>query len=138
MLEFTIPCNPPKATAQSTSRIFYNKKTGKPFFGKNDKGRATRNELLTLLEPYRPSTPIRTAVCLTVHWDYPHLKNTPKKYLDKIIPCSKRPDADNILKMLCDCLTRLGFWLDDAQIVKLNFEKNYSPNPHIYIKIEKI
>lgn len=44
-----------------------------------------------------------------------------------------RPDADNLLKML-DALTHI-VWRDDAQIVRLFFEKRYSAKPMTVITV---
>ena len=137
MIEFFIPCVPPKVTAQSATRILKNK-AGNMFIGKIEKGLATRNELMWLLAPHRPDTPFKNAVKLTVEWVYPYLKTTRKRDIGKNIPCITRPDCDNLCKFLCDCLTRCRFWLDDSQVWSLNFSKYYSENCGIRIKIEEI
>ena len=50
-----------------------------------------------------------------------------------------RPDTDNLQKMLKDCMTRLGFWKDDAQVVREIVEKRWSDEPSgIYIEIEAL
>jgi len=137
-MEFFIECNPPKTTAQSATRIFKNKSTGSMFIGKIDKGIATRNELMWLLAPHRPDKPFENSVSLTVRWQYPYLKSVRKRDIGKNIPCTTRPDCDNISKFLCDCLTRCRFWTDDSQVAILHFEKFYSENAGIFIKIEEI
>ena len=35
------------------------------------------------------------------------------------------PDTDNLNKMLKDCMTRVGFWLDDAQVCSELIEKRW-------------
>lgn len=137
MTEFFIDCIPPKTTAQSSSRVFKNKYTGKMFIGKTDKGKTTREELIGLLHPYKPEKPIQGALKLKISWIYPYLKTIRKKDVGKIIPCPTRPDCDNICKFLCDCMTRCGFWLDDSQIYSLEFTKCYYEKPGIFISIEK-
>ena len=40
-----------------------------------------------------------------------------------------KPDTDNLQKMLKDCMTEIGFWKDDAQVVKETVEKRWSDEP---------
>ncbi len=50
-----------------------------------------------------------------------------------------RPDTDNLQKILKDCMTKLGFWMDDAQVSREYVEKRWSDMPTgIYIDIEKL
>ena len=137
MIEFFINCIPPKTTAQSTTRVFKNKHTGKMFIAKTEKGSTTRSELIGLLYPFRPELPLQGALKLKIEWVYPYLKSVRKRDIGKKLPCTTRPDADNICKFLCDCMTRLGFWTDDSQVFSLNFDKYYSEKCGIYIKIEE-
>lgn len=50
---------------------------------------------------------------------------------------SKRPDADNIAKLVMDALNGLAY-KDDGQIAKLKIEKFYSENPRTEIEIERL
>ena len=43
----------------------------------------------------------------------------------KIKPDSK-PDLDNLIKNICDCLTAMSFWHDDKQITSLSAAKFYN------------
>lgn len=38
---------------------------------------------------------------------------------------TKKPDLDNLTKQLKDAMTRLQFWHDDRQVVRLACEKRY-------------
>lgn len=137
MIEFFIDCMPPKTTAQSTTRVFKNKYTGKMFIGKTEKGATTRSELIGLLYPFRPELPLQGALKLKIEWVYPYLKSVRKRDIGKKLPCVTKPDCDNICKFLCDCMTRCGFWNDDSQVFSLNFDKYYSEKCGIYVKIEE-
>ena len=53
-----------------------------------------------------------------------------------LIRPTTRPDADNYLKCL-DALTHV-VWRDDAQIVRLSFEKRYSEQPKTVIEVRPI
>ena len=53
----------------------------------------------------------------------------------KLVPVTK-PDADNILKVICDSLNGIAWW-DDAQITEATVLKSYSNHPRVYVKIEE-
>lgn len=36
-----------------------------------------------------------------------------------------KPDADNCAKAVCDALTQIGVWRDDAQVARMTAEKRY-------------
>ena len=136
-LFFTINCNPPKHTAQGGKRILKTK-DGRFFIGKksDSKAQQTENELLMLLYPYRPENPFLGALKTEIKWVYPWRSSEPKKNrVFGLKYCDTRPDADNLLKFLFDCMTRCGFWIDDAQVSDLRFEKMWGDDPRIEIKI---
>ena len=140
-IEFTIKCVPPKHTAQGSSTILKNFKTGKFFIGKKSNSNATKakNELIALIAPYTPEKPLEGPLELSVEWNYPWRASEPKKNKTEGFKyCDTKPDCDNLTKQLADILTRLGFWLDDAQVAKLSFIKTWSDNFGIKIKIKKL
>ena len=50
-----------------------------------------------------------------------------------------KPDTDNLQKLLKDCMTRCGYWKDDAQVVRESVEKRWSDEPTgIYIEIASL
>ena len=56
--------------------------------------------------------------------------------LDKEINTTKKPDIDNIVKIVLDSMNRIAF-KDDNQITKLEVEKKYGIEDKIQIKIEE-
>lgn len=46
-----------------------------------------------------------------------------------------KPDTDNLNKMLKDCMTSVGFWNDDCQVVEEHIGKYWSNVPGIYIEV---
>ncbi len=50
----------------------------------------------------------------------------------------KRPDLDNLLKLVKDALTSGGFWLDDSQVAHINGNKYYSRRPRTEVFINRI
>ncbi len=53
------------------------------------------------------------------------------------IPPTKRPDADNIIKVVLDALNGVAFH-DDGQVCKIYCEKIYAETPEIRVLIKNI
>ena len=49
-----------------------------------------------------------------------------------------KPDTDNLNKLLKDCMTSLGFWYDDAQVVEEHIGKYWSDIPGIWIECSSL
>ena len=49
---------------------------------------------------------------------------------------TKKPDIDNIVKIVLDALNKMAF-KDDNQITKLEVEKFYSEKEKIFVRIEE-
>lgn len=56
--------------------------------------------------------------------------------LDNNISPTKKPDIDNIVKVVLDSMNKFAF-RDDNQITKLEVEKKYTLEDKVYIKIEE-
>lgn len=67
-------------------------------------------------------------------------KNTTKKERNEIAEGkkspTKKPDIDNIVKIILDSLNKVCF-KDDNQITKIEVEKVYSEEEKIYVRIEE-
>jgi Holliday junction resolvase RusA-like endonuclease len=50
------------------------------------------------------------------------------------VPATKKPDADNIGKIVCDALNKLA-WSDDAQVTRLLVTKRYGNAPGCKVSI---
>jgi Holliday junction resolvase RusA-like endonuclease len=48
-----------------------------------------------------------------------------------------KPDADNVLKAVCDALTDCGVWADDKQVALAFVSKRWSVTPRTEIWIRK-
>lgn len=141
MLEFILNCEPPKHTAQGSSTVLKNFKTGKFFIGKKNNSNATqtKNELIALLTPFIPETMLLGALKCEIELVFSWRKSETKKNIAKgSMPMTVKPDLDNWCKMFFDCLTRLAFWKDDAQISELKVSKKYGDKPMIKVRIEEI
>ena len=49
----------------------------------------------------------------------------------------KKPDADNITKIICDALNGVAY-ADDKQITSLTIHKGYSLEPRVIVKIQEV
>ena len=89
---------------------------------------------------YRKIAPLegRLAVTLKAYVGIP--KSTSKKMKEEMlagtISPTKKPDIDNIAKVVLDALNKLAFQ-DDNQITKLVIEKEYAEEEKIQVKIEQ-
>ena len=50
----------------------------------------------------------------------------------------KKPDLDNCVKFVLDCLSRGLFWQDDCQVVGIYASKYYRQNPCTYVSITRL
>ena len=126
-MKFFVNCNPPTATAQEKKVALVK---GRVVFYEPSNLKAAKSHLTFHLLRHRPKEPLKGPLSLTVLWLFPKGKNH-KDGTWRIT----RPDTDNLEKMLKDCMTRCGFWKDDAQVVKEYVEKKWSENP-VGIEIE--
>lgn len=127
-MDFFLHMNPPTATAQEKKvRLVY----GRPVFYDPAPVKAAKKLLTSHLLPHRPEKALRGPLALHTVWLFP--KGKAHRNGEWRVT---RPDTDNLQKMLKDCMTRCGFWLDDAQVVKEKVEKRWSDEPAgIYIEI---
>ena len=124
-IEFFMPMVPPTAQMRKVTR------TGRMYDPPEVK--AMKAKLEAHLAQHRPERPMDGAVCLVVLWKWPTTKNHKDGEL-KIT----RPDTDNLQKALKDCMTKLGYWWDDAQVAVETVAKSYNTVPGIGISIEEV
>ncbi len=63
-------------------------------------------------------------------------KSDKENMINNVISPTKKPDIDNIIKIVLDAMNKFAF-KDDTQITKLEVEKKYGVEEKIYIKIEE-
>ena len=117
----------PKGTAQQKG---YNRKTGKYF--KKDNVANAEYEFKVSLIPHKPTKPSDKPIKLTVMFNF----DTKTKKLWGL-PKATRPDTDNYLKLFKDCMTDMGFWLDDSQVWDERVVKVYSEQASITVIYEE-
>lgn len=134
MTEFFMPMIPPTVTHQEKQVTV---KNGKPVFYEPPELKDARAKLMSHLANHSdPFFPYKQGVRLTVKWLF---HDHTGKHRDGEYRITK-PDTDNLIKLLKDCMTALGFWEDDAQVASEHNEKFWvveSPSG-IYVKIEEL
>lgn len=129
MESFFLSMIPPTVTAQQHKVTVVN---GKPKFYDTYEIKQAKTILESMLVHHKPKEPYNRPVKLLVKWCFP--KGTHKHGSYKYT----RPDTDNLQKMLKDCMTRCGFWIDDSYVCLEIIEKFWSSIPGIYIEVEEL
>ena len=106
---------------------------GKPVFYEPAELQAVRTKLMAHLAKHIPEEKYTGPVRLTTKWCYPITgKRRHGQYK------TTRPDTDNMIKLLKDVMTKLGYWTDDSLVASEITEKFWADKPGIYIKIEEL
>ena len=132
-LQFEIPVTPRgQMRARHTARKL---KSGKVFSHtyKDEKQEFSEEVLFHYLERYVPLEPFEGPVTLLVKAYMPK----PKK--PKSSRPTTKPDLDNLIKQIKDCMTIMHFWHDDNQVVEYmpGTGKYYSDRPRWEVAIAK-
>ena len=89
---------------------------------------------------YRRINPLEGRIRVEIKAYFSIPKNASKKQKEEMLKDNispiKKPDIDNIAKIILDALNKLAF-KDDNQIIKLDIEKVYSEEEKVYVKIEE-
>lgn len=77
------------------------------------------------------------AVYITAYYQIPKSASKTKRQrmLSGEIRPTVKPDADNVMKAVCDALNGIAYY-DDAQIVESHFLKLYGEEPKVRVTIE--
>lgn len=111
MLKFRLDIDPPTATAQEKQVKMV---CGHPQFYEKKPAKEAKKLITDALMIYKPEKPLEGALLLTVKWLFP--KRKADRFEGERFKTTK-PDTDNLQKGLKDCMTKVGFWVDDAQVV---------------------
>lgn len=140
MITFTVPGEP---QGKARARTFYNHAAHKISTMTPEKTVIYEAIIKQFFEINKPSgfKPIEGMVQLTVRAYYSIPKSASKKKClemteGKIRPM-KKPDADNVLKVIADSLNKIAY-KDDTQIVDTSVQKFYSDIPRVEVEIEEI
>lgn len=92
-----------------------------------------QSKYIAYLSKHAPEKPLEGAVQLSTIWCFPADKHhTNGNYK------TTKPDTDNLVKMLKDCMTQCGFWKDDAQVAVELITKRYNDVEGILICAKEI
>jgi Holliday junction resolvase RusA-like endonuclease len=126
-MEFYLDIAPPTVTAQEHKIRVVGRR---PMSYDTPKLKAARAAFESLLRQHIPTVPMEGPIALTVEWRF--FAKTHKEGTYRVT----RPDTDNLQKLLKDCMTRVGFWRDDAQVCREEVTKRWSrEKPGIGIKV---
>lgn len=124
-------------TPVAKGRPRFSAKTGRTY---TDSKTASYENLIRLafMEKYPDFEPLEGALSLSVMACFPIPVSWSKKKRagasENRIKKTSRPDADNLVKSVCDGLNGV-LWHDDAQIVNLHVYKMYSTYPRTEITV---
>lgn len=83
-------------------------------------------------KPFDVPCEIRIMAAFPIPASWPEKKKSQAR-LDRLWP-TKKPDADNILKTVCDALNGIA-WKDDAQVIRAHVTKCYDDKPRVEVTI---
>lgn len=129
MTEFFMPMIPPTVTHQEKKIHVVH---GKPVTYEPPELLDARAKLTAHLSRHVPEQMYTTGLRLTVKWLFPRGRHKDGEYR------ITKPDTDNLQKLLKDCMTKVGFWKDDALVASEICEKFWAEKPGIYIRIEEL
>ena len=98
----------PKLTHQNGIEPAVNPRTGKPLLHKTSALLNLEAKYIALLKPHAPPKPWNCPIHLTTVWHFRSATQTGWK--------TTAPDTDNVVKTLKDCMTKAGFYKDDALV----------------------
>ena len=130
VLEFFMTMKPPTITNQEHKVMVRN---GKPVFYDPPELKAARSKLISHLGKHVPHKKMDGPIELVTKWCFP-IKG---EHSDGDYKTSK-PDTDNLQKLLKDCMTKLGFWKDDALVCSEICQKFWAKIPGIFICVEEL
>ena len=138
MISFFVPGNP---VALKRHRTVKTKKGGHRTYDSSAKDKA---DFLAMALQHRPETPINYPVSASLKFSFSRPKshygtgkNARKLKTSAPFYHTNTPDADNLVKFVCDALNGV-FWTDDSVISQVQAQKIYSDVPGITISIQSL
>ncbi|MBR2096581.1 MAG: RusA family crossover junction endodeoxyribonuclease [Prevotella sp.] len=129
MIRFTIPIDPPTVTFQDKCLgIRY----GKPYMYESPKLKDAKAMIRAHVGKYKPAEPMKGPIKLSVYWVFRYTKASKEQWM------VRKPDLDNLNKMLQDVMQDLQFFEDDSQIVILQAAKTRFKNPCISVELMEL
>lgn len=130
MIEFFLPMEKIPTTTHQQKKV--NVRNGKPIFYEPEELKNARAKFESLLSRHVPPDKLKGPIRLTVKWCFPMIEGVRSGQYK-----TTAPDTDNLQKLFKDCMTKLGFWKDDAQVASEIAEKFWSEVVGIYVRVEE-
>ncbi len=86
---------------------------------------------------YLSKKSLRIKICAYLEVAKSHSKVKKTKMLNNLLQCTKKPDIDNIVKVVLDALNKVAYQ-DDTQVVELVAIKRWSNESRLKVIIEEI
>lgn len=118
----------------------------RPRYGKGQvytpKGTVNYEEYIKLLFINKYGTPLldgEVKASITAYYSIPksYSKKKREQAIQGIIRPTKKPDLDNIAKIILDSLNKIAY-KDDSHVVGFKVDKYYSLEPRVEIELEKV
>ena len=93
--------------------------------------REAEDDFLAQVIKLKPDTPLEGPLKACIKF----YKIKPKSYPKNVIYWTKKPDLDNLIKLVLDAMNNV-FFKDDSQIIELTSSKEYSDVPRTEVTIE--
>lgn len=136
-IQFFLPMIVPTVTAQEKQLGV--SRSGRAYIYDSPDVKAARQKFTAALAEARqrhgPGEKIDCGVRLTTRWCYRIPEGS--QHHDGEYKTTK-PDTDNMIKLFKDCMTRAGFWVDDALVASELTEKFWAGVPGVFVKIETL
>ena len=116
-----------------------NTRTGKAYTPSKTKNyEFTAKQWFVIKYPRFETLEGRVKVTIIAYFDIPKSisKKKEAEMLKQNISPTKKPDIDNITKIVLDSMNKIAF-KDDTQVTELKVEKKYAKEEKLYIKIEE-
>ena len=134
-IEFFEPMRIPSATHQEKQVAVIK---DRPHFYEPAAVRDARAKYMAYLGRHVPKQPLDGPVCLDVAFEY-HSDKMAQANDNSIRWKTTKPDTDNMVKLVKDCMTALGYWHDDAQVCLETVQKYFHKfSEGIYIRVVSI
>ena len=152
MIDIRLDIVPPKHTGQGSLTIL-GKAGGRQWVGKKTSSPAKQTQLMFANEfrKYKtPDCPLEGPVFCGIYYGYPYRKSERRAVVasSKGIWCDKKPDADNLDKLIWDAMSmpvrkqkpeyHAGIWQDDSQVAIHFFSKFYCKDPFVRIIVKPL
>lgn len=140
-LDFTMNCAPFTTTAQQKGLMIAGKGGPNAYIQhfKKKSVKTMEDVYSMLLDKHVPDEPFEGPIDLTIELHFPMPKSRPKWYRCASQFKTTKPDVDNAVKSLVDCMTASNFWSDDSEVSAMHlFKMETIGAPRIRIIIEEL